>query len=443
MNRVTVKSAKATGNKLTVHFECTGQIKKFFSYNRFFAEYSISIEDTPESILIIPFLSTVCPIAWANQADVYVEAVDETFLQALEKVKLAMLSFYPRINFSGAVYANRIDVSQDKVQTKSMMLFSGGIDALATYIRHQAENPVLAAVYELNLHGNCNECTRLITKDSEDFAKSNKVILRSVGTNFYTLIDELMLKVYDEKLGGTAGWWHYVMHGLALLGVCAPITYVDKIDKLYIASTFTEDYHEPCGSAPEIDNNVRWAETRCIHDGYELSRQGKMELIAKFVKQKNFRLNIHACNKFNQGDNCGKCEKCSRTIVGLELAGLNPNDHGFNVDAKTFSNIKESLENAKWRPFGADQQYMWRDLQRHTKNVGHLPNPEAKELINWLTNAKVETIKAKVTSGQLLMKFVTPTFKYLPYPVWWANRQVYEALRALNALYKRASYKRF
>lgn len=442
MNRLIVKSVDATGGKLTIDFDCIGQIKKFLRGNRFFAEYSTSIEDTPESILVIPFLSTVCPIAWANPAEVYVETVDETFLQSLENVRLALQRFYPRINFSSKIYVNRIVTSHVNVRTKSMMLFSGGVDSLATYIRHQTENPVLVAVHGSDVHVNDYEHWRVVAKNFKEFSKANGATLRTVRSNFCDLVDDLMLKIYYEALHGD--WWSRVMHGLAFLGLCAPLTYVDEIGKLYIASSYTADFHKPWGSAPEIDNNVMWTGTRCVHDGFELSRQEKMQMIAEYIKRKRCRLNIRSCNTRGEGlkrsevGNCcsSKCEKCSRTIVGLELAGLNPNSHGFDINANTFSNIKENLKNQKWL-FGDDRKYVWTDLQRHARHAGTLPNPEAEELINWLINVNVETIGSKVSNYQLIQLFlgtVAPSFKYLPYSIWRLNRRVY---KALSALYKR------
>ena len=63
------------------------------------------------------------------------------------------------------------------------------------------------------------------------------------------------------------------MHGLAFLGLCAPLTYVAKIGKLYLASTYTEDFSEPWGSHPDIDNKFRRQGKSNLNDGYELSRQ--------------------------------------------------------------------------------------------------------------------------------------------------------------------------
>src|SRR5208337_617049 len=125
MNRIIVKSVKATNNKLIVDFCCSGQIKRFFNGNQFFAEYDVSIEGIPDAILIIPFLSAICPIAWANQADIYVETVDETFLQSLEKVRSALNKFYPQMNFNNKIHVNKIVALNVNTQPGAMMLFSG------------------------------------------------------------------------------------------------------------------------------------------------------------------------------------------------------------------------------------------------------------------------------------------------------------------------------
>jgi hypothetical protein len=86
-NRLTVTSVEAANNRLTISFSCKGQIQNYFTQNQFLVEYNASIEGVPEAILIIPFLASICPIAWANQADVYVEEADKTFLCSLGHVQ--------------------------------------------------------------------------------------------------------------------------------------------------------------------------------------------------------------------------------------------------------------------------------------------------------------------------------------------------------------------
>jgi hypothetical protein len=79
--------------------------------------------------------------------------------------------------------------------------------------------------------------------------------------------------------------------------------------------------------------------------------------------------------------NCGRCEKCLRTIAALAYAGVDPNRCGFNVDESTFGLMKYLFEeklltqnhiNLWWKPlqqaltdeveadfFGSKQFFEW------------------------------------------------------------------------------------
>ena len=63
MQRVVVE-----GTKVAVSFSCKGKIRNYFTQNTFFPENNTSIEIVPEALLIISFLASVSPVAWANQA---------------------------------------------------------------------------------------------------------------------------------------------------------------------------------------------------------------------------------------------------------------------------------------------------------------------------------------------------------------------------------------
>lgn len=211
----------------------------------------------------------------------------------------------------------------------------------------------------------------------------------------------------------TGSWWGGVKHGLALLGLCAPITYTEEINKLYIASSFTKLFSYPWGSHPDIDNNVKWAGTKAEHDGYELSRQDKIEVIADYIRKEYPDLYIRSCWASDKGLNCSKCEKCSRTITGLELAGSDPNNHGYIVNADTFKVIKKKLLSG-W-PIGEDEEYMWQDLQSHCDLDKDFPHLEAKKLATWLLDINIEELKHKSSKKTSLHKFEQICMFYLKY----------------------------
>jgi len=310
-------------------------------------EYDTSIEDVPESILIVPFLGTVCPVAWINKADVYVDTIDETYLHTLPKVKRTLQHFYPRMRFCGEIHAKNVVKPDVQVHSKNMMLFSGGIDSMTTYIRHQTENPVLASIHGADVPLANREAWSTLVGSLKAFSDKTGSKLSPIRSNFMSMLHALILNVCYARYVPVS-WYYGVGHGLALLSLCAPIAFKEKIAKFYIASSQTKDDSSPLGSHPDIDNNVEWTGTKVVHDAYELTRQDKIKVLADYIKTTGHNMCVRSCWDPNRGDNCSRCEKCSRTIIGLELEGIDPNQCGYVVNADTFSWIKQNLMRGKW-----------------------------------------------------------------------------------------------
>jgi hypothetical protein len=446
VNELTVSTVEVADRRVTVSFDCKGSIKKFFDYNKFIAEYDTSIEEIPEAILLIPFLATIAPIAWVNQAEVFVETVDKTFLFSLDHIRETLQKFYPHLKFAGKIQAEKIVSPHINTQTRRMALFSGGVDSWATYIRHQDENPILVSVQDVRFaapnsarasqyHDLMNVSSDYLKKAFGSVKPENRII-RSNLEYAPRLFMLDMLLTSAKVISGN--WYQGVMHGLALAGLCAPLTYLEKVDKLYIASTHTADALIPWGSHPEIDNKIEWTGTRVEHDGYELSRQDKLFLIADYIMKKDSRLQICTCidnltrKRLNigVGKNCNQCEKCSRTILGLEIAGIDPNEHGFSTDAQTFMRMRENIEDGTWR-FGDDERYMWIDLQKHASNAREIPHPEARILIEWLRKIDVKSLKSSTYRNKSLRhRFIRktrlfPLLMVLPYPILQLMRKFF------------------
>lgn len=363
MKGLSVKSVRAFGNRLMIDFECRGQISKFFRTDEFYADYNASIQDVPEEILVIPFLGAVLQIVWANHAEIRVDAIDEVFLESMDAYKVFLQDLYPKLSLGGRFVAKRVSGRSLGSQSGSMMLFSGGVDSLATYIRHRSEHPTLVCMHggDISL-GDAAAWKNSITPIAE-FARVNRSSLGTVHSNCREMLDELMLRVFDDCLKEPNNWWGCVMHGLAMLSLCAPLAYVQKIGKIYIAASGTCEDSGGWGSHPLLDNSVKWSGTHVVHDGYELSRQQKLLLISEYAKKCDGQIRLRCCVD-SSGGNCGRCEKCSRTILGLELAGLDPNEYGFEVEPDTFLHIKRELLSGGWA-FGSGLLPMWEDIKRH------------------------------------------------------------------------------
>ena len=157
--------------------------------------------------------------------------------------------------------------------------------------------------------------------------------------------------------------------------------------------------------------------------------------------RKNSNLQICSCidnlarKRFSVGvgKNCNQCEKCSRTILGLEIAGVDPNEHGFSTDAQTFSRIRQNIEDGTWR-FGDDERYMWIDLQEHASNAREIPHHEARILIEWLRKINVKSLRSSgIRNKSLRHRFIRktrlfPLLMALPYPILQLMRKFFGAV---------------
>jgi hypothetical protein len=151
-----------------------------------------------------------------------------------------------------------------------------------------------------------------------------------------------------------------VQHGLALNGIIAPLSVLRAYSTIYIASSYTDNIDIAWGSTPEIDNSIKWANTNVHHDGYEMQRQDKVGFIADFTKNKNRFVKLRVCySLLNKSVNCSRCEKCHRTIFGLIVANVDPNDYGFSVDEKIYSEV---IQKYKSGFASKGTQYFWWEI---------------------------------------------------------------------------------
>ncbi len=135
-------------------------------------------------------------------------------------------------------------------------------------------------------------------------ADDAKVRLIPVYTNIRHLCDDRDL--WLEKFFG------------AVLAAVAH-TFASRINLVYIASSYDIPNLVPCGSHPLIDPAYSSYDLRIIHRDVEMPRMDKIRLIAAWdIAFQNFRVCLA---NVTERLNCGKCEKCVRTMTELAAIG--------------------------------------------------------------------------------------------------------------------------
>lgn len=328
---IRVSNLHVNHGKLTVHFTLSHHknLRNFFAPEHTFeAEYTHDLGKVPQGILLIPFITNVLPVAWLLNAKLIVPELDKEFYHSIAAFKEGYKNMAPMLKFKGKVEAERLIDYSYKPSRRAGTFFSGGVDAYCTLLRHLQERPSLLTILGADIKENDTTgwetaCLQSV-KTARLYGLPEPEFVRS---NFRTFLNE----GYGDYLVAASndGYWHGFQHGIGLIGLAAPLAYIQRWNMCYIASSFTKHDHVICASSPSIDNHVRLSTTAVCHDGYELSRQQKLQYIARSAHDSGYYPKLRVCWKSDGGQNCGLCEKCIRTIYGLLAEGEDPRNYGF------------------------------------------------------------------------------------------------------------------
>lgn len=379
-------------HKIVYDYTTDADSKKYLNKNvSFYSKYKQDISSVPQSILAIPFVANLMPIAWFAGFDIEVPELDEDFFNALKQVKIEFEKQFSDYELKGNITPLKL-IKNTINASNSAMLFSGGVDAYATYIRTFSETPDLVTILGADIEIDDQSQWLSFTSFIEEEPLLNNNTKRYIETNvraFYTYQVELLLK--------DVGWWGKVQHGLSLIGSLAPISYLNGYSKIYIASSYTEQVDIAWGSTPQIDQSISWAGVQVLHDGYELQRQDKVDLITQFSEEKKTNFKLRVCySELRSSFNCSKCEKCYRTILGLILNGKNPNNYGFKVDENVYIKM---FANLNYGGASKGMQYFWWELMEKAKSTNsiYVFKDEANEKIQLdrIRNGEIDSLLEK------------------------------------------------
>ena len=138
----------------------------------------------------------------------------------------------------------------------------------------------------------------------------------------------------------------------------------------------------PQGSHPLLDMNYSSASLEIIHDGAHLTRQERVLMVAEWDSALR---HLRSCyDAFRTEINCGKCEKCLRTMTALLVAGklkdcltypvddLAP-EHLEVLDASPLGSIpadRKQLLRLIYRRLTAGNAYFWRGMLESLQEIG-------------------------------------------------------------------------
>lgn len=182
------------------------------------------------------------------------------------------------------------------------LFFSGGVDSLYSLVKHLDQVTHLILVHGFDVSISDQEAFLPCQNGAIEIASALGKKLCIVRTN---------LREFSNKY---CGWGIY--HGGALAAVSAILS--PETSKTIIGSSYTYNQLHAWGSHPLLDPLWSTASQQLIHDGAESNRVQKTLTLAE--NEWTLR-HLRVCWEDSSAYNCGKCEKCLRTVVGLKIAG--------------------------------------------------------------------------------------------------------------------------
>ena len=381
MKKISIKNINKESNTIRIFFEST--LEQYLREEYLEIRYDFDVSQLPVSVAIIPFVANVLPIIWLTNAELIVEELDEDFYHSIDEFKKGYVAMYPMLNFGGKITIKHLIKNKQPDKKKTALFFSGGVDAFSSLIElRKDKTPDLITIWGADVMMANIEGWQKVEKHIKETAGKFHLPYQTIQSNFRTFIDEFQL----DKLVATSGdgYWHGFQHGVGMLALAAPYAYLEGVENLYIASSYTKELHHSCASDPSIDNFVKFCGTSVIHHQFELSRQMKIKNI---VSAEN-KINLRVCWESTDGDNCCRCEKCYRTIAGLWAEGKNPIDYGFRT-GKNF--YKSMISDFTTKIYLSDIVLcLWKEIQ--SRFVQNESNVQEKHFLRWIKSVNLDKI---------------------------------------------------
>lgn len=232
----------------------------------------------------------------------------------------------------------RLDVEQGCVHAafggarQAAALLSGGIDSLAllraNILAYGADHPSrirTAFVYrgiwspdppgDQRIRARLHEAVESLAPAAEDAG----VALIPVWANFRQLTD------WDTP------FWQLEYQGAALASVAH--LFADRVHTMSIGGTWDVAHLGRWGSHPLLDSNYGTHDVAVRHEQVALTRLDKTRLVAEWPAALQV---LRVCNRVPEAtSNCGKCEKCVRTMLALKALDMLPQAQAFMADDVT------------------------------------------------------------------------------------------------------------
>jgi len=276
--------------------------------------YRVAAEYAPfVSVSFDPFVPPLLMVGMRHQRDVVIEGdVSAELLAATGAIMEVIQGWSSEADQRmRKVRLTARRVVRERSGTKSGLFFSGGVDSSFVLLRNLRRYPAddarsishLVIVHGLDLRLDQIDLFRAVLERARGVGSALGKTVLGVTTN----VRQVMRDV---------DWGHYAC-GPAMTS--AGLVLEGLFHTIFVAASYTYNHLERWGSHPALDPLWSTESTEFVYEAGEVERPDKIRLIAT---EPALLRALRVCWENREGVyNCGRCEKCLRTMFDLRLCG--------------------------------------------------------------------------------------------------------------------------
>jgi hypothetical protein len=255
-----------------------------------------SVAPTAETFLAAALLPAMKIGAGLHVAD----PISPRLLRALPKIQ-DILTTWDRTFQRVSIEAQPAGAQAEPPACGVGCFFSGGVDSWYSVLKHREEISKLILVHGFDIPLENTILRERVSRAIRGTAAELRIPLIEVETNLHEFSRQHL------------SWEFY--HGAALASIALLLS--PQFATVYVAASDTYALLVPWGSHPLLDPLWSTEGTEIVHDGCEATREEKLVSIA----QSELALrSLRVCWENRDREyNCGRCEKCLRTMAGLRI----------------------------------------------------------------------------------------------------------------------------
>jgi hypothetical protein len=218
--------SESSGRTVKSQITVSKDLEKFFKYSTFYSQYDSKI-GSDESIINIPALSIVLPLAWITGSDVYVEELDKTFFDSMNNLQQEYKQMYSKGPFKTRLVVDKM-LDSKHAPEGTALLFSGGLDSTYSLYRNLHLNPKLIMIFGVwDIPLSLVKLQSKIKKQYLTFTNREGIKLQVIHTNALEMLNIGRIEHFFWRFdyGRARGYWTGLAYSLGHLGQIAPLIY--------------------------------------------------------------------------------------------------------------------------------------------------------------------------------------------------------------------------